>query len=115
MYDTLVNLQSGPRILSQTFEMRSIAGTYHPLFDDLMESSSGYGGDPCDVTTLRMSKGKLYKFQGLFRRDRQYFDYDLLDNPLVPARRHLERIHVSASSKFTVLVQHGTLACLGGC
>jgi hypothetical protein len=85
MYDTLVNLQSGPRILSQTLEMHALPGTYHSLFDDLMESSSGYGGDPYDVTTLRMSKGKLYRFQGLFRRDRQYFDYDLLNNPLVPA------------------------------
>ncbi len=85
MYDTLVNLQSGPRILSQTVDMHAVEDSYHPLFDDLMESSSGYGGDPYDVTTLRMSKGKLYRFQGLFRRDRQYFDYDLLDNPLVPA------------------------------
>ena len=85
MYDTLVNLQSGPRILSQTFDIHALANSSHPLFDDLSESSSGYGGDPYDVTTLRMSKGKIYKFQGLFRRDRQYFDYDLLDNPLVPA------------------------------
>ena len=85
MYDTLVNLQTGPRILGQTVDMRAVANTYHPLFDDLMESSSGYGGDPYDLTTLRMSKGKVYRFQGLFRRDRQYFDYDLLDNPLVPA------------------------------
>jgi hypothetical protein len=85
MYDTLVNLQSGPRILSQTLDMHAVVNTYHFFFDDLMETSSGYGGDPYNVTTLRMSKGKLYRFQGLFRRDRQYFDYDLLDNPLVPA------------------------------
>lgn len=85
MYDTLVNLQSGPRILGQTLNLHAVANTYHPLFDDLMESSSGYGGDPYDVTTLRMSKGKVYRFQGLFRRDRQYFDYNLLGNPLVPA------------------------------
>jgi hypothetical protein len=85
MYDTLVNLQTGPRVLGQTLDMHAVPGAYHPLFDDLMESSSGYGGDPYDVTTLRMSKGKVYRFQGLFRRDRQYFDYNLLDNPLVPA------------------------------
>ncbi len=85
MYDTLVNLQSGPRILNQSLDMHAAPNTYHPLFDDLMESSSGYGGDPYDVTSLRLSKGKLYRFQGLFRRDRQYFDYNLLDNPLVPA------------------------------
>lgn len=33
---------------------------------------------------LRMSKGKTYGFQGIFRRDQQYFDYDLLGNPLIP-------------------------------
>lgn len=85
MYDTLVNLQSGPRLLGQTVDIHAVANTSHPFFDDLSESSSGYGGDPYDVTTLRMSKGKIYRFQGLFRRDRQYFDYDLLGNPLVPA------------------------------
>src|ERR1039458_7423178 len=29
MYDTLVNLQSGPRILGQTLDMHSVAGAYH--------------------------------------------------------------------------------------
>jgi hypothetical protein len=85
MYDTLVNLQSGPRILSQTLDAHSVAGSRHFLLDNLMVTNTGYGGDPNNVTTLRMSKGKLYTFQGLFRRDRQYSDYNLLDNPLVPA------------------------------
>ena len=85
MYDTLVNLQSGPRILSQTMSLRAVGTTPHPFFDTLTSSSTGYGGDPINVTVLRMSKGKLYDFQGLFRRDRQYYDYNLLGNPLVPA------------------------------
>jgi len=85
MYDALVNLQSGPRLLGQTVDIHAVPNSYHPLFDDVSESSTGYGGDPYDVTTLRMSKDKIYRFQGLFRRDRQYFDYDLLNNPLVPA------------------------------
>lgn len=85
MYDTLVNLQSGPRILSETLEMHAVSGAKHPIFDTLFTASSGYGGDPNNFTTFRMSKGKLYDFQGLFRRDRQYFDYNLFDNPLVPA------------------------------
>jgi predicted CXXCH cytochrome family protein len=52
MYDTLVNLQSGPRILSQTLDVHAVANTSHPFFDDLTESSSGYGGDAYDVTTF---------------------------------------------------------------
>jgi hypothetical protein len=85
MYDTLVNLQSGPRVLGQTLEMHAIQGAKHPLFDTLFAASNGFGGDPMNFVTLRMSKGKLYDFQGLFRRDRQYFDYNLFDNPLIPA------------------------------
>jgi hypothetical protein len=85
MYDTLVNLQSGPRILGHSLDMHAVGKTPHPFFDTLMMSNTGYGGDPNNFTMLRMSKGKLYDFQGLFRRDRQYFDYDLFDNPLIPA------------------------------
>jgi len=32
-----------------------------------------------------MSKGRLYDLRGSFRRDRQYFDYDLFANPLIPS------------------------------
>ncbi len=85
MYDTLVNLQSGPRVLGQTLEMHAIPGANHPFFDTLFAASNGFGGDPINFVTLRMSKGKLYDFQSLFRRDRQYFDYNLFDNPLIPA------------------------------
>ncbi len=85
MWATLVNLQSGPRVLGQTFEMHSVPGKQHAIFDTLLAASNGFGGDPNNVVSLRMSKGKLYDFQGLFRRDRQYFDYDLLSNPLIPS------------------------------
>lgn len=83
MYDTMVNLASGPRILNHTMEAHVLPGSKHAIFDTLFEGSTGYGGDPNNITTLRMSKGKIYDFFGMFRRDRQYFDYDLLGNPLV--------------------------------
>src|SRR5579875_286071 len=85
MYDTLVNMRSGPRILAHTLEMHKVGKTKFPMFDNLSASSSGYGGDPYNFTMLSMSKGKIYEFNGVFRRDRQYFDYNLLANPLVPA------------------------------
>src|SRR5271154_7175069 len=85
MWATLVNLQSGPRVLGQTFEMHAVEGAKHAIFDTLLAYSNGFGGDPNNVISLRVSKGKLYDFQGLFRRDRQYFDYNLLSNPLIPA------------------------------
>jgi hypothetical protein len=84
MYDTLVNLQSGPRVLGETFELRALPGTKHTLIDSLQAMGSGFGGDPNNFTKLDFSKGKIYEFSGMFRRDRQYFDYDLLGNPNIP-------------------------------
>ena len=84
VYDSMVNLQSGPRILDQTLDMRAVDPSKALLFDHLFTSSFGYGGDPIDVTILNFSKGKIYDFRGNFRRYRQYFDYDLLANPLIP-------------------------------
>jgi hypothetical protein len=85
MYDTLVNIHSGPRVLGETFTMHAVPGSKHPLLDSLTAFSSGFGGDPYNFAKLDFSKGKLYEFSGLFRRDRQYSDYDLLANPSIPA------------------------------
>ena len=84
MYDTLVNIQSGPRVLGQTLTLRSVPGVKQPLLDSLTAYSNGFGGDPINVVKLDFSKGKLYEFSGMFRRDRQYFDYDLFGNPNIP-------------------------------
>ena len=81
MYDTLVNIQSGPRVLGQTFTMHALPGTKHSLLDELTAFSSGFGGDPNNYAKMDFSKGKLYEFSGVFRRDRQYADYDLLGAP----------------------------------
>ena len=84
VYDTMVNLQSGPRILNQSLDMHAVHPSHAMLFDTLTTSSFGYAGDPNSVSLLNFSKGRVYDFRGSFRRDRQYFDYDLLDNPLIP-------------------------------
>jgi len=84
MYDTLVNVHSGPRVLGQTFTMHALPTTKHILFDDLSAFSSGFGGDPNNFAKMDISKGKLYEFSGLFRRDRQYFDYNLLGSVNLP-------------------------------
>jgi hypothetical protein len=85
MYDTLVNIHSGPRVLGETFTLHAVPGSKHPLLDSLTAFSSGFGGDPYNYAKLDFSKGKLYEFTGNFRRDRQYFDYDLLGNPNIPS------------------------------
>ena len=83
MWDTLVNQGTGGRVLGQSLEMHSVNPSKTPFFDHLTSNSTGYGGDPYDATYLKVSKGRLYDFSGSFRRDRQYFDYNLLDNSLL--------------------------------
>ncbi|MDR3752169.1 MAG: hypothetical protein P4K94_11865 [Terracidiphilus sp.] len=85
MYDTLVNLQSGPRVSGETMELHKLDSNKHAWVDDARVFGSGFGGDPYNFAKLSMSKAKIYEFDGIFRRNRQYFDYDLLNNPNVPA------------------------------
>ncbi len=84
MYDTLVNLQSGPRVEGETFEMHALPGNKHALVDDLSAFGTGFGGDPSIMAKLTASKGKAYEFSGMFRRGRLYSNYDLLANPNLP-------------------------------
>jgi len=83
VYATFVNLQPGVRLMDQSLEMHS---TNHNglLFDDLNESSFGLGGDPNEVVRLRASKHHWYDFNGSWRRDINFWDYNLLSNPLNP-------------------------------
>lgn len=83
MYDTLVNLHQGPRLLNADLSMQSPEHN-GLLFDDLFISSFGWGGDPDNVLRARADKSKWYNFQASFRRDQNFFDYDLLANPLNP-------------------------------
>jgi hypothetical protein len=82
-YDTFVDLRDGPRLLDYTLNMRSLSPG-SSFFDDLNFSNFGYGGDPNDVSRLRIEKRKLYEFSALFRRNETFWDYNLLANPLNP-------------------------------
>jgi len=81
MFNTLLNLQSGPRLLQQTLQVRPMANTNGP-FDSLYLESFGWGGDPSNAARLNVTKRGLYNIAATFRRDQNYFDYDLLANPL---------------------------------
>ncbi|MFL6448497.1 MAG: hypothetical protein ACJ746_12520 [Bryobacteraceae bacterium] len=77
MYNTLVNLQTGPRILNQSLSMHS---TTHQslLFDNLSTNSFGWGGDPSNGLRFRIDKSRWYDFRSSFMRNQNYFDYNLL-------------------------------------
>jgi len=83
MYDTLVNLQTGPRILEQSLNMRSL-NHEGMIFDRLNMYSFGYGGNPNQVTRLSLSKDKWYDFGFMYRYDQNVWDYNVLANPLNP-------------------------------
>jgi hypothetical protein len=82
MYDTLVNLETGPRILEQSLSMQSL--NHDGMFDSVTASSFGWGGDPSNGARLRAVKYRLLNFTASFRRDQNFFDYDLFANPLNP-------------------------------
>jgi len=89
VYDTFVNEQQGPRMLDQTLDVRSLDHQGF-LFDDLSVSSFGWGGDPENSGRLRMSKNRWYDFNVNFRRDHNFFDYNMLANPLNPANAYVQ-------------------------
>lgn len=84
MFDTFVNEHEGPRIFDQALSMQS-ANHEATLFDNLSLHSMGWGGDPNNYLRLRVEKSRWYDFRASFRRDQNFFDYDLLANPLNPA------------------------------
>lgn len=83
-WDSFVNLGTGPRLLEYTLDMHSPSHT-GLLFDDLLFSNFGYGGDPNNVSRILAQKGKIYSFNASFRRDQNIFDYNLFANPLNPS------------------------------
>jgi hypothetical protein len=83
-YNTFVNLHDGPRLFGFTTEMNSLnqRGTF---FDRFYFNNFGYGGDPINVSSLRLSKNRWYSFSAQFRKDQNFWDYSLLANPMNPS------------------------------
>jgi hypothetical protein len=79
-YDTFENLQSGMRLFDYNMEMHSIDHR-GLLFDNLSFMNSGYGGDPNNVSRLHIDKNKWYDFRAQFRRDKNFWNYNLMANP----------------------------------
>jgi hypothetical protein len=81
MYNTLVDQTEGPRLLNQSLSIQTTPG-HKALFDSLYLNSFGWGGEANNVMRLRMDKQGTYRFTITFRRNRAFFDYNLLANPL---------------------------------
>lgn len=83
-YATFVDLNQGLRLFDYSLDMRSLDHN-GLLFDSLSFTNFGYGGDPDDVSRLRVRKNKWYEFNLLFRRHKNFWDYNLLANPFNPS------------------------------
>ena len=70
MYNTLINLPQGPRLLEQSLSMQS---PKHQglLFDNLFVNSFGWGGDPYNAFNARADKSNLYDFRMTYRNGQQ--------------------------------------------
>lgn len=84
MYDTLVNLHTGPRVLDQSLSLRS-ENHQGILFDNLLVHSIGWGADPNNYLRFSADKDRWYNFRASFRRDQDFFNYNLAVNPLNPS------------------------------
>ena len=82
-YNTFVNLQDGARLFGFTTEMQSL-NHHGTMFDTLYFNNYGYGGDPYQVSRLRIGKNRWYNFDATFRKDQNFWDYSLQANPLNP-------------------------------
>ena len=80
-YNTFTDIHSGPRVLGESLFMTAAPGTA-VLFDSLSLESFGFGGDPEDLLRLRVKKQKWYNFVALYRRDKNFWDFNLFANPL---------------------------------
>jgi hypothetical protein len=58
--------------------------SHQDIFDTLTFNSFGWGGDPEQAARMRVAKYKWYTFTGSYQHFQNYFDYDLLANPLNP-------------------------------
>ncbi len=83
LYRTFANYNEGITLFEYTLDMRS--PNHQGIFwDDFNVTSFGYGADPNYVTRLRAYKNKWYNFGFTYRRDKNFWDYNLLANPLNP-------------------------------
>src|SRR5215469_2343600 len=83
MYNTLVDYQTGARILEQSLTMQSLS--HQDIFDTLTASSFGWGGDPEQAARVRVNKFGWYTFSGSYQHMQNYFNYNLFANPLNPS------------------------------
>lgn len=65
-YDSDENFRNGVRLLNSFFSINSKDG-HGPLFDEIIVTTQGLGGDPYRSATVRAQKNRLYEYDLLWR------------------------------------------------
>jgi hypothetical protein len=66
-YRSDLNYTAGPRMFDSTFLMKSNSGQ-GSLFETLLVTTTGWGGDPNGQLRVNAEKAKWYRFDGSYRR-----------------------------------------------
>jgi hypothetical protein len=79
-YKSDLNYKAGPRLFDSSFLMRAKDGKGR-LFDTLLVTSSGWGGDPYGQMRILAEKPKWYRFEGSYRKFKYFRFLNNIANP----------------------------------
>ena len=79
-YQSDLNYKAGPRLFDSSLLVRSKEGKGE-LFDTLLMTSTGWGGDPYGHLRFSAEEPKLYRFDGTYRRFKYFRFLNNLANP----------------------------------
>src|SRR5689334_7137180 len=73
-YQSDLNYRPGPRIFDSSFLMRAKEGKTGGFVDELLVTSTGWGGDPYGNVRISAENSKWFRFDGTYRQFK-YFSY----------------------------------------
>jgi hypothetical protein len=79
-YQSDLNYKTGPRLFDTSFLMQAKEGKGQ-LFDTLLVTSTGWGGDPQGHMRFSVEKSSLYRFDGNYRRFKYFRSVNNFANP----------------------------------
>ncbi len=79
-YRSDLNYTAGPRMFDSTFLMKSNSGQ-GSLFETLLVTTTGWGGDPNGQLRVNAEKAKWYRFDGSYRRFKYFRFLNNFANP----------------------------------
>src|SRR5688572_30124715 len=79
-YQSDLNYRAGPRLFDSTFLMKAKDGKGN-LFDTLLVTSTGWGGDPNGNVRMSIEKPAWYRFDGTYRRFKYFRFLNSFANP----------------------------------